>query len=154
MTVVNSLERFTFRFSVWVATSSTCWPGPGCSGKERIGSGFSFEHEALMNGELLSSEKVLSPNGGHTKRSLEGDGSEVCTEDQDYLEHAGGRITDVDVLKLLEKILAVWNSQVEDCWREVWSCYRRWGGVKLVSSVAVAVSIFTSCRAFLFLHLA
>lgn len=68
-----------------------------------------------MNGELLSSEKVLSPNGGHTKRSLEGDGSEVCTEDQDYLEHAGGRITDVDVLKLLEKILAVWNSQVEDC---------------------------------------
>ncbi len=54
----------------------------------------------------------------HANRGLEGEGSEVCTEDLDYLEHAGGRIADVDVLKLLEKILAVWNSQAEDRWRE------------------------------------
>ncbi len=54
----------------------------------------------------------------HANQGLEDEESEVCTEDPNYLVRTGGRIADIYLLKLLEKIPAVWNSQVEDRWRE------------------------------------
>ncbi len=156
MTMANGLERLTFTFSVWAATSSTCWPGPGCSGKDGVGSLFSLEHEALVNGELLSTEKVLSPNGGHANWSLEGDGSEVCTEDPDYLERAGGEDHwRSEVVREDPGSLELANGGLLK--RRAWSCYRRWGG-GLNCGLCCCGSFqpppppqFTSCRASLFL---
>lgn len=49
---------------------------------------FSLKHKALVNDKVLSMENVLGLQT-HKQRRLEGEGSEVCIEDPDNLEHAG-----------------------------------------------------------------
>ncbi len=83
----------------------------------------------------------------HANRSLEGEGSEACTEDPDYLEHVGGRIADVDVLKLLETILAVWNTQTEDRWRDDSVVVGEYpGSLELASRGSLKRRFWSRCR--------
>lgn len=115
-----------FTFRVWAETFSTCWPGPRYSGKKELDPFHSLEHKAPVNEKFLFLET-------HKQRSLEGEGSDVCTEDP-----------------------YTWNMQEKDCWqdnskvvgeepsslelanggslkRRFWSCCRRWGALSLWS---------------------